>query len=164
MNPRRVALVAAPLVINLAVGMLLVAPAQRRVEAEQSGRTLTELTPRLESLLRRSHQLLTSWDRTGRTGDDPAASTALLERLADQHRLQLTKLSGRQARSEGTSASASMMPVEVEVAGRFGKLARWLSEVESQSGLQVEAWTVTAGGPNEPARLAVKLSVISKAM
>ena len=159
----RVALFAAPLAINLAVWALLVAPQQRRLETARSARRLMELKPRLESLLRRSNQLLMSWNRTEGTGDDPAASTALLERLADRHHLRLTKLTGRQQRSEGTADSAVTMPLELEAVGRFGKLARWLSDVESQSGLQVEAWTLTSGQPDEPARMTVKLSVIMKA-
>ena len=156
---------AAPLAVNLAVWALLVAPAQRRVAASRSARSLLELKPQLESLLRRSNQLLMSWDRTVRTGDDPAASTALLERLADQHHLQLTKLSGRQSRSEGTGASASTMPVELEVVGRFSKLARWLGDVEAQPGLRIESWNMTPGGQfGGPAHATVKLSTMGGAL
>jgi len=45
------------------------------------------------------------------------------------------------------------------VAGRFSKLAHWMSAVESQAGLQIEQWSIAPGkAPNEPLQLSVTLT------
>ena len=51
------------------------------------------------------------------------------------------------------------MSLTVDVRGRFSKLAHWMSEVEAQSGLQIDAWTISAGEkPGGPHTLTVNLT------
>ena len=144
-----------PLAANLAAWHGVLAPQQRHRQAIQQALAATEVQPTLESALTEGHQILAEWKAAGFSTSDPAAVMQAIQRLAGRHGLQIKELHGG---SQQTGAGTTM-PLELEVTGRFGKLAHWLSDVESCAGLQVDTWTLTPDSePGQPHRLTVKLT------
>ena len=156
------AVVIIPLAVNVAVWRALVVPQQVTLRAWQNAQVLTELQPKLEALLSDSRQTLTEWRRTTFASDDPSAVMQVVQRLAGHHHVELKQLSASGAVVSAAHAalpSQGAVPMEVEATGRFGQLARWLSEVETQSGLQVDAWDLApAKAADQSYRLTVKLT------
>jgi len=169
-NPRQsfkgyvpwVALLLAPLVLNGVVWSVFVHPRQRQVARWQDAHTLAALKPKLDALLTQSHDALMEWDRTDFTSEDPSAVTQTIERLARLHRVQLGQVNAKPGEaSEHAHAPKGMTAssLTVDVTGRFGKLAQWMSDLERQSGLQVESWTLAAGDkPGDPHKLTVNVT------
>ena len=137
------ALFAAPLAINFLVWGVLVRPPQQQARRWRDARALAELKPDLDWLLAESHRMLMDAERTGFTSDDPSAVTQAIDRLAGLHRVTLGKIDTKWDQEKGRRDTA--MSLTVDVRGRFSKLAHWMSEVEAQSGLQIESWTLSAG-------------------
>ncbi|MDP3704149.1 MAG: type II secretion system protein GspM [Candidatus Omnitrophota bacterium] len=137
------ALFVAPLAINLLVWAALVRPPQQQRHRWQDARSLAELKPKLDGLLAESHRMLMDAERTGFTSDDPSSVTQAIDRLAGRHRVTLGKIDTKQDQSKGLGDTA--LSLTVDVRGRFSKLAHWMSEVEAQSGLQIDFWTISSG-------------------
>ena len=144
-----------PLAVNLAVWRGVLVPQQRHRQAIRQALAATEVQPVLESALVEGHQLLAAWKTTGFSASDPAAVMQEIQRLAGRHGLRIKELhGGLQQIGVGTT-----MPLELEVTGRFSKLAHWLSDVESCAGLQVDTWTLAPGSePGGQHRLTIKLT------
>lgn len=171
-----VALVALPLVINVAVWVLLVAPQQQALTALRQTQTITELKPRLAALVTESQQLLTAWQRTTLPADDPSSAMQRIQRLAGQHRVRVQEINahGQQASVEAAPPTesrkpsgghlgghSSTVPLALEVIGSFGNLAHWLGDVERQSGLQVETFTLAPESKEDRVQhLSVKLTAL----
>ena len=156
------ALFLAPLVLNGLVWSVFVHPRQRQVARWQDARTLAALKPKLDALLTESHDMLMEWGRTDFTSADPSAVTQAIERLARHHRVQLGQVnttSGEGEAHQQAPKGMAAVSLTVDVSGRFSKLAQWLSDVERQSGLQVESWTLAAGAkPGDPHKLSVNVT------
>ena len=157
-----VALLAIPLIVNGALWKFLVVPQRAELRAWRETQVIAELRPKLESLLTQSGQMLTDVSRTSFTQQDPSAVMQAVKRLAGLHHVQVkeVRMAGQEVTSGGTTIPGfSTMPMELSVSGRFSKLAQWISDVEGQSGLQVDSWTMTPGtGPSDPHQLSVKLT------
>ena len=144
-----------PLAVNLAVWRGVLAPQQRHRQAIRQALVAVEVKPTLESALAEGHRLLLAWKATEFTTSDPAAVMQAIQRLAGRHGLQIKELHGG---PQQLSAGATM-PLELEVTGRFGKLAHWLSDVEQCAGLHIDTWTLSPGPePGQVHRLTVKLT------
>ena len=53
----------------------------------------------------------------------------------------------------------SAMPIRLELEGSFGKLTRWMSDVESQYGFQVDSWEITGSKElGQPALMNVQVT------
>ena len=159
----------APLVLNLFLWRSFVTPQQGRLRQSVEGRTLAEAKPKLEALLGKSQQLLKNWKQSAFSKEDPAQAMQVIQKIGMKHHVQIQEIrsAGQQA-SQNSSAEAkqaipgfSEMPVELEVKGSFGKLVRWLGDIENESGLEVESWEIVpAKYPDEPHKLMVDLKVL----
>ena len=153
------ALFAAPLAVNLLVWAVLVRPPQQQASRWRDTAALAELKPKLDALLAESHQMLMEVERTGFSSEDPSAVTQALDRLAGRHRVTLGTIDTK--REQATDRSETAMTLTVDVRGRFSKLAHWMSEVEAQSGLQIDSWTLSAGEkPGDLHTLTVNLTAL----
>jgi len=155
--------VAIPLAVNIAVWRVLVVPQQASLRAWRNTRVLTELQPKLAALLSQAHQTLAEWQRTSFASNDPSAVMQAVRQLAGRHHVEVRELnvSGAAAPTaeHGALPVKGTVPIEFEATGRFNRLARWMSDVERQSGLQVDAWELTpATAADQSCRLTVKMT------
>ena len=167
------ALLAIPLLVNGLLWHLLVRPEQATLQSLRDAHTLTALRPKLEALLAESHQLVTEWQRTSFSAGDPSTPMQTIQRVAGLHRVKIEQITamGQAAAQAPTGQTQSSpvpgyttMPIELEVIGRFSKLAHWMSAIESQAGLQVDSWMITPGtGSNNAHRLHVALTALLRA-
>ena len=167
-----VALLAVPLVVNGIIWTTTVIPQQAQLAAWRDTQRLATVKPALESALSESHRMLVDVERTGFASDDPSSVMQAVQRLAGLHRVQIKEVSaqGQQARARqgkdqvARAADRSIpgfaaMPMDLQVSGHFSKLGRWISDVEAQSGLQIESLAITAGKePGEPHQLTIHLT------
>ena len=165
---------ALPVLANGLLWRKLVVPLQADLQQWHDKQTLTTLRPRLEELLGESRRLVSAWERNRPFVDDPAAALQAIQRLADRHKVRLTQRTaggvratgrgrGREAEAEAR-VSVEAVTLDLEAAGRFSKLAHWLSDIEAQPGFQVESWAFTpAKEAGEPLQLTVKLMVAKDA-
>ena len=154
---RKVALLALPLALNLVIYAGAVQPLQAKVTTSHQVRLLNALKPALESSLTESSQILAAWRRSGFSTSDPSAVMQMLRQLAATHGVHIATLdSGAQTTAGGTS-----MPLELEVSGRFGRLAHWLGDLETRSGFRIESWAFARGQEaRDPERLTIKLTAL----
>ena len=154
------ALFVAPLVVNLLVWAVLVRPPQQQASRWRDAQALAELKPKLDALLADSRRMLMDVERTGFSSEDPSAVTQALDRLAGRHRVELGTIDTKQEQ-QAKGRSETAMTLTVDVRGRFSKLAHWMSEVEAQSGLQIDSWTLSAGEkPGDLHTLTVNLTAL----
>ena len=152
--PRWVFVWSVPLAVNLAIWRGVLVPQQRHRQAIQQALATTEIKPSLEAALTEGRALLGAWQATEFTASDPSAVMQTIERLAGRHGLHIKEL-----HSGSQQAAGATMPLELEVTGRFSKLAHWLSDVERSAGLQIDTWALTPSTePGEPHRLTIKLT------
>lgn len=137
------ALFVAPLVVNFLVWAVLVRPPQQQARRWRNATALAELKPKLDALLAESRRMLMDVERTGFSSEDPSAVTQAIDRLAGRHRVALGTIDTKRDQAKGRSET--VMTLTVDVRGRFSKLAHWMSDVEAQSGLQIDSWTLSAG-------------------
>jgi type II secretory pathway component PulM len=155
------ALFLAPVAVNLLMWTALVRPSQHEARRWQDAQTLVELKPKLDALLADSHRMLMDVERTGFSKDDPSAVTQAIERLAGRHRVELGTIDTKQDQAKSRSEGAMLLTVDVH--GRFSKLAHWMSDVEAQSGLQIDSWTLSAGEkPGDLHTLTVQLTAFMR--
>lgn len=148
---------AVPLLVNGAIWATLVIPQHRQEQSWRSRRMMTELKPKLDTLLDTSSRLVTAAKQSWGDSKDPSAAIQLVQQLADRQHVQLSTLKAERAGAVGAAAA-----LDVEASGRFNKLARWLSDVEAQPALLIESWHITPGGQaGEPARATVALATRS---
>ena len=155
---RRAALLAVPLALNLVIYAGAVRPLQASVTTSRQARRLNTLRPALESAVTESSHILALWRRTGFSASDPSAVMETLRQLATTHGVHIATLdSGAQTTAGGTS-----MPLELEVSGRFGRLAHWLGDLETRSGFRIESWAFARNGQEarDPERLTIKLTAL----
>ena len=152
----------APLLINGLVWRVLVVPQRAALQVWRDHQAVTELRPRLETLVAESQKMLTEGQRRSVFGKDPAFMTKTIQDLAGKHHVQIQKIHANDrggGLARGPLPGLSAMPIEVEASGNFNKLARWMNDLESQIGFQMDSWTLTAGqGPDQPHRLAMKMT------
>lgn len=155
------ALFVVPVIANLLVWALFVRPPQQQLRRWQDAEALAQLRPKLDELLAESRRMLMELERTAFTSDDPSAVTQAIEQLAGRHHVELGQINTKREQDESRGATA--MSLAVDVAGRFSKLAHWMSDVEAQSGLLIESWTLSAGDkPGAPHKLTVNLTAFLK--
>ena len=150
---RRIAVLALPLALNLVIYAGVVRPLQARVTTSHQARQLNTLRPALESAVAESSHILALWRRTGFSTSDPSAVMQTLRQLAATHGVRIATLdSGAQTTADGTS-----MPLELEVSGRFGRLAHWMGDLETRPAFRIESWTFARG--TQEARDAEQLTI-----
>lgn len=160
------ALAALPLALNIVLWRGVVQPQAQELRAWRDLKLFAALQPRLVANLGESHRAVMAWQRTVFSITDPSAVMQTVRRLADQFHVQVGEMTTKGAmqgamKTEPMAASYSTMPLELQASGSLSKLARWMSAVEQQAGLQLDSWTITgATEPGQPHHLAVKLTAI----
>ena len=146
---RWVALLVLPLIVNGLVWRGMVAPAREELRAWRDTQVLADIQPTFAALLTHSEQMITAWERRGFSQEDPDAAMQQLQRLGGRHHVHITQISAigqRTLAPTGQTTSllptVSTIPLELAVTGTFGQLARWISDVEAQPGLQIDSWTL----------------------
>jgi len=162
-----IVLVVMPLFLNVFVWKTLVTPSRVRLEAAYGAKIVTELRPGLEKLLRESDQTIAQGMESRFTQEDPSRPLQLLQKLATQHHVQFKEISSRgeqitgtKEKQEGKALGTSGMLLELEVLGSFGRLVRWIRDVEKCLGLTVDSWKMTpATDPTWPHNLNIQIKV-----
>lgn len=165
---RWLAIILIPLAVNVIIWRALVVPQQANLQAWRNTRALTELQPTLAALLAQTHHTLAEWQRTSFASDDPSAVMQTLRQLAGRHHVDVRQLNVSAVTAETAdpktplaeaSPAGGSVPADVQATGRFNQLARWMSDVETQSGLQVESWQLVPGkAPEQSCQLTVKMT------
>ena len=145
--------IAVPLIANGLVAATFVAPQKAKLQAWRDAQTLAAVKPKLKELLTESHRVKIEQLETGVMLQDAQGAMQALQKSAGRNSVQIveTKLPGQGAQSEGT------IPLELEVTGAFNKLARWMSEVESQHTFQINSWTLASAQQSQTLRLSIKM-------
>ena len=163
-----------PLAANLVVWGVLYGPQKRRLESWREAQLLVEQKPRMEALLRESREVQSGWESTRFSKKDPSAVVEVIQQLAGRHGVEITHIQTQGASSKGKGAvpskqkaapsaravgGFSTVAVQLEAVGNFGKLARWMSDVETQYGLQIDSWSMTAGNEaGQPSRMTLQIT------
>ena len=149
------ALLVFPLALNLAIYRGVVRPLQAGIAASRQAQLLHQLKPSLESSLTEGARILTEWRRTSFSVSDPSAVMQTLQQLASTHGVRITTLKSETR----TASSGTYALLELQVSGRFGRLAHWVGDLERRSGFRIESWTLSQGqGPQDPEQLTIKLT------
>ena len=154
-SSRWAVLLAVPLLLNLLLYAGLVRPLHAQISASRQARLLSTLKPVLESTVEKSARMLTAWRLTSFSPTDPSAVMQTVQQLANTHGVQIAALNSETR----TEAGATTMPLDLQVSGRFSRLAHWMGDLETRLGFRIESWALSSGhGPHEPQQLAVKLT------
>lgn len=148
---------AAAVGLNAALWACFVLPQRAKVDAWLEAKRMAESKPKLEALLTQSRALLQDGQQVQFTRQDPAVVMQTLQRLAGTHRVQVTQLQtegqdGRSPKEERALAGLTSMPLRLQLAGSFSKLARWISAVESQPEFQIESLTLAPSESDSSSR------------
>ena len=164
MNPRFnirtysiwIAFIAIPLMVNGIVAATFVAPQKARLQDWRDAQKLALLKPKLKELLVESHRVKISQLETGVMLQDAQGAMQALQKSAGRNNVQIieTKLQGEGAPSGGS------IPFELEVTGKFNKLAHWMSDVESQNTFQINSWTLQTT-TSQSLRLSIKMAAFT---
>ncbi len=171
----RLQLLCIPIAVNLIVGGVVYLPQRARLRRWQEARMLVEEKPKLEGLLHQSREVIASWEPTRFSKKDPAAVVETLQRMAGRHDLQVKNIrtggssrAGTQKRKNGEASGRSApakaggfstVAVDLDLAGSFSRLTRWIDEVESQYGLRIDSWSMTGDRePGQPMQMAARLT------
>ena len=141
-------------------------PAEAKFHNWRDAAQFFEYKPKLEALLREADGLLKSWQEKNFGKEDPSAAIQVIERLAGKNRIEIKKVdladeSGKHAEKPPKPAlpQISTVSLSLEVAGSFDKLARFMSDVENETGLQMEAWNMTSTtASDQPHRLTMTIT------
>lgn len=164
-----------PLAVNLIVWGLIYLPLRNRLQRWQQVRMLIEEKPKLESLLQESRQVIASWEPARFSEKDSSAVAEALQRMAGRHDLEVKNirlggpLQAGAAKKKNRVVSGQSAPVkaggfspvavDLELEGNFARLTRWINEVESQYGLQIDSWSIRSGRePGKPVRMTARLT------
>ncbi len=147
-------LVLVPAWINGFVWGFLVSPQQVRFQDLRNAQNvqhqevdsiqaLKELQPRLEAVVKEGSQLLTGLEDSHSAKASMAVATHEIQQMAARHHVQIDKMNVK--RTEGNTSKASQFPLQMEVTGKFNRLAYWMNELESQKGFRIDSWVLTPG-------------------
>ena len=128
-----------PLLVNGFLWRVLVVSQQTRVRDWRDAKALSEQKPKLKTLLTEGHQIRLEEANHGFSQKDSQGAMQMIQQSAARYNVQVkeTHLKGGETRGE--------IPVELQLAGSFSKLSRWMSDVESQSGFRIDSWTLSKG-------------------
>jgi len=167
------ALATAPLIVCAVIWGGWVVPQRQRVQEFETIKAILAMRPQLDRLIVEQRELLREWDQTAWTVQDAGNVLPGIERLADRNFVKLEALHGGGMKSGSANAKSGSrnvslgssvaghrtMTLEAKAGGPFSRLAYWMSELEQQSGLQIDEWTIKGSeGPREPHELNIKMT------
>ena len=143
-----------PLVVNLILWQFFYLPQREALRKRRQAWILVEKKPEIEALLKKSRELRVSWEPTRFSKKDSSAAVESIQQLVGRYDLQIRNLQTQGSGPRGGEMAAeknaavrvpgfSAMPIRLELAGNFGKMVRWMSDVESQYGFQIDSWEIT---------------------
>lgn len=153
-----VVFLAVPLVVNGLAWSAFVVPQKKALGAWQDAQAVTEVKPKLKALLAENYQLRLDSGKASFAKDYPSVMQ-LLQQSAGRQGVQIkeTTMKGQEAQSLGKQA----LPLELRVTASFGKLARWMGDLESQYGFQIESWSVEKPSSGDVPELTLKMTVFT---
>ena len=152
--------IAAPLIINGMIWKGFVVPQRTQLLAWHDARSLIGLKPKLTELLAESRRIRMEWAGTAFSKKDYAGVMQTSQQSAGRYGVQVTETRTKGEAVQRESAGQTMIPLELEVTGSFSKLARWMSDVETQEGFQIDSWTLKKASEQAPQlQLSVKMTV-----
>ena len=139
-----VAFLAAPLLVNALVFRVALLPERSKVFAWKEARSLSEVKPEFQALLTESRQIRVALGKSALGRRDNQTVMQTIQQSAKRNGIQVseTKMQGQAAQENGT------VPVELDASGTFAKLARWMSELESEEGFRLDSWMLREGKLN----------------
>ena len=160
----------APVLVNVFVDQSFVSPQRARLRGMEETKKITVLKPKLEVHLAETNQLLSGWDKSIFTKEDPSRAMQVIQKLGAESHVEIQeirskgqKFSEKKAEGSQTLSGYSQMSMDLEVRGSFSKLLRWMNEVEKQTGLEIDSWKMISGeNPGDPHKLTVNVSVFLK--
>ena len=143
-----------PLAVNLVLWHFLYVPQRAALQRWRQAWILVDKKPEIETLLKESRELRASWEPTRFSRKDPSAPVEAIQQLVGRYDLQIRNLQtqgsaaqvgkGKVAPNATTRIPGfSTMAMSLELSGSFSKMARWMSDVESQYGFQIDSWEMT---------------------
>ena len=157
-----------PLIINSLIWRQLTIPQQVKLQEWRDQQRFVELKPKFEAVLLEAQKTLGHWEQTSFSKEDPSAAMETIERLAGHHRLEIKGIHLREQEparpgAEQTKQDSSFfttMSLNLNVAGSFDRLARWMNDIEAQSGLRIDSWKLaSATVSKQTPRLDVDITV-----
>ena len=161
-SSRTIALViATPLVANVVVWQLLVEPQHAKTQAARDAHAVAEFRPKLQGLLADTSAAVADPQRGTFSASDSTRVVETVRRLAGEHRVTLGEVEA--AAADAKDGGTRSLPVSVRATGSFGKLARWLSDLEAHPGLQIEELSITPEASGSHSVAALKLTAFLRA-
>ena len=146
--------------VNGFVWQTVVLPQKTELGAWQGAKTLAALKPRLKALLAESRQLRVEQAKSELTQKDPQAAMQAIQKSAGQYGVAIkeTRMKGQATPKEAQTAQTAI-PLELEVTGSFNKLARWMNDMETEAGFQIDSWSLKPSSTSDRiSELSVKLT------
>ena len=152
--------IAAPLIVNGMIWKGFVVPQRTQLLAWHDAKSLIGLKPKLKELLAESRRIRMEWAGSAFSKKDYAGVMQTIQQSAGRYGVQVTETRTKGAAVQQETAGQSATPLELEVTGSFSKLARWMSDVETQEGFQIDSWTLKRALEQNPqSQLSVKMTV-----
>lgn len=160
-----------PLIVNSVIWGNLTVPQREKLQEWRDQQRFIELKPKFEAVLLESQKTLGHWEQTSFSKEDPSAAMETIERLAGHHRLEIKGIHLREKESNQPGAEQTKqdnpffttMSLNLNVAGSFDRLARWVNDIEAQSGLRIDSWKLaSATASKQTPRLDVNITVFLK--
>ena len=148
-----------PIILNGLVWRGFVVPQKSRLKAWQDAQAVTEVKPKLKALLAESYQLKLDWGKASFAKDYPSVMQ-ILQQSAGRHGVQIqeTAMKGQEAQKD---LGKQALPLELRVTASFGKLARWMGDLESQYGFRIDSWSVGKPSTGGLPELTLKMTVFT---
>ena len=159
-----------PLAVNLVLWNLFYVPQRASLRRWRQAWILVEKKPEISALLKESHELRASWEPTRFSRKDPSAPVEAIQQLVGRYDLQIRNLQTQGSAARAGNGPAvrntavkvpgfSTMAMSLELSGSFSKMARWMSDVESQYGFQIDSWEITGSRElGQPALMNVRVT------
>ena len=125
-----------PVMVNWLVWKKIVIPAQNQMAHVRKMESLVTVSPKLESVVSRSSQLLDEWERRGFTSEDPEAAVRMIREAAKTQGVKIEEINKKEPAD--TKAAVSTLPLELKVSGSTMKLVGWMGRLEENQNLQIE--------------------------
>ena len=116
-------------------------------------------------LLSKCYQIRIDWSENGFTKEDSQKVNEVLQKSAGRCHVQIlrTQMEGKGIRGAASKngpvvSGFATLPLELQLSGRFSRLARWLSDIESQHGFQIDSWRLENSPSDALPTLSVKLT------
>lgn len=163
-----------PLAVNLVLWQLLYIPRRAALRGWQQTGILLETRPKIEVLLKESRESMVSWEPTRFSRKNPSAAAEVIQQLAGRYDLYVHKLQTQEASlaRKGKPAAASKnapakiqgfstMSISLDLRGSFSQMVRWISDLESQYGFQIDSWQIIGSSElSQPTQMTVQVTAL----